>query len=217
MYSIVVRQSYTLQSGPPVISSTHLAPYIVITILLTTFPMREFTSLWLFCDCHFGLLNPFPFFTQPLNPSLLVIISLFFVSLSLFLFSTSILCCLLLSSQTSPTVKKNEKNLFFVCPTVAAAFPCRRKCSLMLLNMHLSSEAREVCDQRTFPWKQCLTETAGPTQLILEQQGWRGAATGATPEGIIHKQTGSEKENSSCFQKSEEMDWVGSIYSFHKQ
>ena len=36
--SKVVRESYTLQSGPPNISSTHLAPHIVVTKLLTIFP-----------------------------------------------------------------------------------------------------------------------------------------------------------------------------------
>ena len=36
--SIVVRKSYTLQSVPPIISSTHLAPHIVVTKLLTIFP-----------------------------------------------------------------------------------------------------------------------------------------------------------------------------------
>ena len=35
VYNVVVRQSYTLQSAPPGISSTPLAPYLVITILLT--------------------------------------------------------------------------------------------------------------------------------------------------------------------------------------
>ena len=47
VHGIVVRKSYTLQSAsPPDISSTQLAPYIVITILLTIFPMLYFTS----CD-----------------------------------------------------------------------------------------------------------------------------------------------------------------------
>ena len=36
--SIVARQAYTLQSVPPAISSSHLAPDSVITILLTMFP-----------------------------------------------------------------------------------------------------------------------------------------------------------------------------------
>ena len=41
---------YNLWSDTPNISSTHLAPYIVITLLLTTFPALYFTSPWLFCD-----------------------------------------------------------------------------------------------------------------------------------------------------------------------
>ena len=62
----MVRQLCTLQSGPPNISSAHLAPYIVITILFTIFPMPYFISSWLllFCDYQFVLLNPFTFFTQ---------------------------------------------------------------------------------------------------------------------------------------------------------
>ena len=57
--SIMVRQSCTLQSVPPNISSTHLALYIVITVVLTLFPLLYFTSLWLFCNCQFVLFNPF--------------------------------------------------------------------------------------------------------------------------------------------------------------
>ena len=49
-------------SGLPRISSTHLAPYIIIIILLTVFPMLYCISLWLFCNCQFVLLNPFTFF-----------------------------------------------------------------------------------------------------------------------------------------------------------
>ena len=67
VYSIVVRQSYTLQSVPSDISSTHLS-YLVITILLTIFPVLNFTSLWLFCNYHFVLLNLFTVFTHSLEP-----------------------------------------------------------------------------------------------------------------------------------------------------
>ena len=45
----------------PSISSPHLAPHTVITILLTVFPMLYFTTLWLFCNYQFVLLNPFTF------------------------------------------------------------------------------------------------------------------------------------------------------------
>ena len=45
-------------------SSAHLAPYIVIIILLTAFLMLYFTSLWLFCNYQFILLNLLTFFTQ---------------------------------------------------------------------------------------------------------------------------------------------------------
>ena len=44
VYSIVVRQSYTFQSGPLDISSNYLALYLISTILLTIFPMLYFTS-----------------------------------------------------------------------------------------------------------------------------------------------------------------------------
>ena len=50
----------------PDTSSTHLAPYIIITILLTKFPVLYFTS-----PCQYGLLNPFTFFTwSPNSPPL---------------------------------------------------------------------------------------------------------------------------------------------------
>lgn len=39
MHSIVGKQAYTLQSVPPDISSTQLATYRVITILLTIIPL----------------------------------------------------------------------------------------------------------------------------------------------------------------------------------
>ena len=42
----------------PNISSTHLAPYTVITVLLTVFPGLYFTSPWLFSNYQFVLLNP---------------------------------------------------------------------------------------------------------------------------------------------------------------
>ena len=64
----VVRQLYTLQSGPPDTSSIHLAPYTVTTVLLTVFPVLSFTSLWLFYNYQFILLNPFTFCPQPANP-----------------------------------------------------------------------------------------------------------------------------------------------------
>ena len=41
---MVVRQSYTLQSVPSDISRTHLAPYTVITILLTAFKINKQTK-----------------------------------------------------------------------------------------------------------------------------------------------------------------------------
>ena len=49
-------------------ANTHLAPYIVITILLTIFPMLYFISQRLFCNCYFVFLILSNFFTQPSNP-----------------------------------------------------------------------------------------------------------------------------------------------------
>ena len=63
----MARKSCTLQSGPSNIPNSQLGPYIVITVLLTVFPVLSFTSLWLFCDYPGALLNPFTFFTQSLN------------------------------------------------------------------------------------------------------------------------------------------------------
>ena len=43
----------------PDISSPHLAPYIMIAILLTIFPVLHLTSPWLYCNCQFVFLNLF--------------------------------------------------------------------------------------------------------------------------------------------------------------
>lgn len=45
----------------PAISSIHPAPYRVITMSLTLFPMLYLISLWLFCSYQFALLNLFTF------------------------------------------------------------------------------------------------------------------------------------------------------------
>ena len=68
MYNPVIRHLYYLWSDHSNKCSTHLAPYIVITILLTIFPMLYFISPQLFCIFQFGLLISFTFFTQALNP-----------------------------------------------------------------------------------------------------------------------------------------------------
>lgn len=97
VHSLVIRQSHSLQSVPPNISCTHLAPYVVMTALLTAFPMLSITCPWLFCNYPFVLLNPFTFSIHPLTPlssgnsqSVLCIYeSVYFVcSLILFLNST---------------------------------------------------------------------------------------------------------------------------------
>lgn len=60
VYSIEVTQSYTLLSDPPNISSTHLASYIVIPLLLTLLPMLYFITLWLFFNYQFVPLPHIP-------------------------------------------------------------------------------------------------------------------------------------------------------------
>ena len=68
-------------------SSTHLAPYILITALLTIFPELYFTFLWLFFNCQLILLNSFPFFHFIASThSCLAVINLFSVSEARFLF-----------------------------------------------------------------------------------------------------------------------------------
>ena len=54
--SIVSRQSYTFQSVPPDISSTHLTPYRVITVLLTISPVPVIPNLLgdRFCERQFS-------------------------------------------------------------------------------------------------------------------------------------------------------------------
>ena len=59
MYRILLRHLYNSKRDPPDKFSSHLAPYMFITILLIIFPMMYFTSLWLFCNCQFVLFNPF--------------------------------------------------------------------------------------------------------------------------------------------------------------
>ena len=48
-------------------SSIHLAPYIVITILLSIFIMLYLISPWPFCNYLLVLPNPLLFFSQPPN------------------------------------------------------------------------------------------------------------------------------------------------------
>ena len=86
VYSIVVRHSYTLQTVPSDVSCTHLALCILVAMLLTTFPVLYFASLWLCCNCHFVFLNASTFVIRPHNPSPLTAVSPFSVFMSLFLF-----------------------------------------------------------------------------------------------------------------------------------
>ena len=83
VYSVVVRRACALQSGPPGISSPHLAPGLGTTVLLTISPLLPFTSPRPFCNCQSVPLSPFTF---PPALSALATTSLFSVSVSLFLF-----------------------------------------------------------------------------------------------------------------------------------
>ena len=74
MYSIVVRHLHNLQSDPLDKSSTHLTPYIVITVLLTILTLITVAIL----------LNLFNFLSQ--TPFHLATISLSSLSVSFFQF-----------------------------------------------------------------------------------------------------------------------------------
>ena len=67
MYSCDLTFIYTMSDNPNK-SSTHLAPYILKTVLLTIFLMSYFTSPWLFCNYQFMLLNLFTFSLLPPAP-----------------------------------------------------------------------------------------------------------------------------------------------------
>ena len=54
-HNTVIRYSYNFQRDPFDKSWTHLAPYVVITVLLTINLMLHFTSLWLFYNCQLVL------------------------------------------------------------------------------------------------------------------------------------------------------------------
>ena len=65
---MVVRHSYTLHSVSPALSSTHLAPYPVITVFLTVVPVLAFAPLGLLCNHQSVLLHPFALFARPSSP-----------------------------------------------------------------------------------------------------------------------------------------------------
>lgn len=65
LYSKVARKPWTLQRGHLAVLSTHLAPYLVISTLLTIFFMPQFSSLRLIWSYEFVMLGPFTFYTQP--------------------------------------------------------------------------------------------------------------------------------------------------------
>ena len=79
----MVGQSHASQSGPPDISSTHLAPYVVNTALLTVFPVLTLHPCDYFVTTNLYFLIPSPFYPDPQPLSPLTTISLFTVSMSL--------------------------------------------------------------------------------------------------------------------------------------
>ena len=88
-------------------SSIHLAPYTVITIVLTAFPMLCFPSPWLFCNYQSVLPTFFAFSTLPptiVQPSVW----------SLCLWACFCFVCLFICSLDS-TCKGNYVELVFVC------------------------------------------------------------------------------------------------------
>lgn len=83
-YSTVARLLWDLQRGPPDISSPHLVPYTVITIVWTLFSGLDVTSLWRFCNRPCVFLCLFTVFSQPPTLPRLATLHLPSVSWSLF-------------------------------------------------------------------------------------------------------------------------------------
>ena len=107
VYSIVV-DSPILYKVFPLTSNTHLAPYIVIAILLIIFPALSFTSPMYFVTTNLYFLIPSPFSPSPPNPTPVATIRLFSVSMSL-----SPFCLFILFFRFHNKVK-SYRILFFV-------------------------------------------------------------------------------------------------------
>ena len=86
VYSIVVRELYNLWSDTPNNSTTHLAPYVVITILSTILPILYSASPNCLVTTNVYFLILQFFHPAPQALSHLATISLVSVSMSLFLF-----------------------------------------------------------------------------------------------------------------------------------
>ena len=84
VYNIVIRHFYNLCGDHPVsVAPTwHHTSYYTITM----FPLLYFTSPWLFCNYQFVLLIPFTFSIQPPTSSHSATVTLFSISMRLFLF-----------------------------------------------------------------------------------------------------------------------------------
>ena len=115
----------------PLLILIPLAPYIIITILLT-FPMLYFTYWWLFCNYQFVVFNPFNFFPlffivvqvqlspfsphqslspQPFPPSPMILPTLSFSICPLYVFLDDLSSFPLLSPPLCPLV---TVSLFFI-------------------------------------------------------------------------------------------------------
>ena len=114
-----VRQSWTSQRGHPNTSSAHLGLYIVITLLLTVFPMLYFMSLWLFYNSHMVLPNPFTFFNPPTKPAPFCQLSV----CSLYLWVCFYFVCLLCSLDS--TYKWNHMIFVFIWLILFSIIPSR--------------------------------------------------------------------------------------------
>ena len=89
-YTPVIRHLCNFLSDHPDKSHTHLTPHTVIRILLSLFPMLHFTSLWLFCNNQFVLLNAFTFFTHSTKPPFIWQLSICSLYLWVFFYSASL-------------------------------------------------------------------------------------------------------------------------------
>ena len=119
VYAIVIRHFYHLRSDPSGKSNIHLTSAIIITILLTIFPMLCFPSHDYFNNWQPVLLNPFTFFhSDPQIPSSLVTISLFSESMNFYFYFGLILFFGTLPITKAPLQPKQGQSHFSLFPPV---------------------------------------------------------------------------------------------------
>ena len=152
----MIRHLCNLQSVLPDISSTNLAPYKVITILLTVFPTLYFTAPWLFCNCTFVLLNFYTFLNQSSNPLPLWQPPVCSLCLSLFLF-----CCSL--SLILGSTQKRSRALCFINQGATQRRPQGKQKKRRLRHPPWNSA----------PAAGCHALALGTMSLILIETSWR--------------------------------------------